>query len=250
MQKRASQNVEQLSLEIDFKEDGSFAEAALSNLHIFSSKTIYRPTYVRKNGMLFTENSFIFDGLQAVIVSQNENHYRFFQYRSEGNYNVSRPINSKLMISAENFQDHRAKFDYALRHIREIQEDDVLRQNINQFVYTCQQSIGAALDALAAGESNRARKINGDLFERYIRLLLRRIGIDVRDGVVFVPVMIDGEELFKMAYQHDLIVENGGEIRAIGSEKRRVKIGWTKSSWTNWSTIGSQMQRRRILQSF
>ena len=33
--------------------------------------------------------SFIQDGLQAVIVSQNENHYRFFQYRQDGNFNVT-----------------------------------------------------------------------------------------------------------------------------------------------------------------
>lgn len=167
--------------------------------------------------------SFIFDGLQAVIVSQNENHYRFFQYRAEGNYNVSRPINSNLMISAENFESSKENFYYTLRHIREIQGNDELRQTINKFVYTCQQAIGAALDALPSGESNRARKINGDLFERYMRLVLRNIGVDVHDGVVSVPVIADNEELFKMTYQHDMIVENQGEVRAIGSVKTSSK---------------------------
>lgn len=167
--------------------------------------------------------AFIFDGLQAVIVSQNENNYRFFQYRAEGNYNVSRPINSNLMISANSFEDAKANFYYALRHIREIQGNDELRQVINKFVYTCQQVIGTALDALPSGESNRARKINGDLFERYIRLILRNIGIEVHDGVVSVPVVADNEELFKMAYQHDLIVESQGEVRAIGSVKTSSK---------------------------
>ena len=167
--------------------------------------------------------SFIFDGLQAVIVSQNENHYRFFQYRAEGNYNVSRPINSNLMISVDNFQNAKDNFYYTLRHIREIQDNNELRQTINKFVYTCQQAIGAALDALPAGESNKARKINGDLFERYVRLVLRNIGIDVHDGVVSVPVTVDNEELFKMAYQHDLIVEKLGQVRAIGSVKTSSK---------------------------
>lgn len=167
--------------------------------------------------------SFIFDGLQAVIVSQNENHYRFFQYRAEGNYNVSRPINSELMISAANFEEAKKNFYYTLRHVREIQGDDELRQNINRFVYTCQQAIGASLDALASGESNKARKINGDLFERYIRLILKRVGLDVHDGVVSVPVVVDNEELFKMSYQHDLIVEREGEVRAIGSVKTSSK---------------------------
>lgn len=169
--------------------------------------------------------SFIFDGLQAVIVSQNENHYRFFQYRAEGNYNVSRPINSELMISANDFEEAKTNFYYTLRHIREIQGNAEFRQNINRFVYTCQQAIGASLDALASGESNKARKINGDLFERYIRLILKRIGLDVHDGVVSVPVMIDNEELFKMSYQHDLIVEKEGAVRADWfSENHLVKI--------------------------
>lgn len=83
--------------------------------------------------------------------------------------------------------------------------------------------IGAALDALPAGESNKARKINGDLFERYIRLILRNIGIPVHDGVVSVPVVVGNEELFRMSYQHDIIVEENGVVRAIGSVKTSSK---------------------------
>jgi len=41
---------------------------------------------------------FIQTELQAVIVSRNENHYRFFQYKKNGTYNVTRPINSNLML--------------------------------------------------------------------------------------------------------------------------------------------------------
>jgi hypothetical protein len=167
--------------------------------------------------------SFIFDGLQAVIVSQNENHYRFFQYREDGNFNVTRPINSNLMITIEDFHLAKQDFNYALQHIRDIKEDIDLRRLINQFIYTCQQMIGAALDALPAGESNKARKLNGDLFERYIRMILQEIGVSVHDGVVSVPVFVNGEELFKMSYQHDLIIEENGEVRAIGSVKTSSK---------------------------
>lgn len=110
-----------------------------------------------------------------------------------------------------------------MQHIREIKDDPHLRGLINKFIYTCQQVIGATLDALPAGESNKARKINGDLFERYIRLILCNIGIPVHDGVVSVPVIVDDEELFKMSYQHDIIVEENGEIRAIGSVKTSSK---------------------------
>ena len=79
------------------------------------------------------------------------------------------------------------------------------------------------MDALPAGKSNTARKINGDLFERYIRVILTSIGISVHDGVVSVPVEVDGEELFRMSYQHDLIVEADGQLRAIGSVKTSSK---------------------------
>lgn len=166
---------------------------------------------------------FIFDGLQAVIVSQNENRYRFFQYKQDGNFNVSRPINSNLMISIESFENANRSFDYALSHIREIKNDLETRQLINRFVYTCQQAIGATLDALPSGESNKARKINGDLFERYIRLLLNQIGISAHAGFVSVPIVVDKEELFRMTYQHDIIVNKNGEVRAIGSVKTSSK---------------------------
>lgn len=167
--------------------------------------------------------AFIYNGLQAIIVSQNENHYRFFQYKDDGNFNISRPINSNLMIGAESFAETKDNFCYALQHIREISERDDLRSLLNNFVYTCQQAIGATLDALPSGESNTARKINGDLFERYIRLIISEVGISVREGTISIPVIVAGEELFKMAYQHDLIVESGNEVRAIGSVKTSSK---------------------------
>lgn len=167
--------------------------------------------------------AFVRDGLQAVIVSQNENHYRFLQYRADGNFNVTRPLNTNLIIPAPAFSASKQQFHYALRHIGEIRDVPEARQLINRFVYTCQQSIGAALDALPAGESNAARKINGDLFERYIRLILRDVGVEVRDGVVSIPITAGGQELCKMSYQHDLIVEKGGEVRAIGSVKTSSK---------------------------
>lgn len=127
------------------------------------------------------------------------------------------------MISIDSFGTARQDFNYAMQHIREMKENPRLRALINKFVYTCQQMIGAALDALPAGESNKARKINGDLFERYIRLILRNIGIPVHDGVVSVPVVVGNEELFRMSYQHDIIVEGNGVVRAIGSVKTSSK---------------------------
>ncbi|SMG30003.1 hypothetical protein [Dethiosulfovibrio salsuginis] len=167
---------------------------------------------------------FVKKGLQAVIVSRNEHHYRFFQYKDDGTYNVTRPINSLLMLPYETFDLERDAF---LKLIRDIKAEDVRQEKnralINNFIYTCQQSIGAALDGLPANRSNAARKINGDLFENLVRLVLSEIGVDASCGLSSLPVKINGEEAFRMNYQHDLILRSEGQIKAIGSVKTSSK---------------------------
>jgi len=44
---------------------------------------------------------FVNKNLQARIVSQNEQHYQFFQYKGDGHFNITRPINSRLMLTAQ-----------------------------------------------------------------------------------------------------------------------------------------------------
>ncbi|WP_375447151.1 hypothetical protein [uncultured Fibrella sp.] len=161
--------------------------------------------------------------LQAVIVSQNENHYHFFQYGKSGNYQITRPINSQLMYEAGDFDPIRKSFVSTLQTLHRTTADIELRTQLNKAVYTIQQSIGAALDALPVGQSNKARKINGTLFENFIRLILIEIGIDATAGTVRVPVSMDDGDSFKMNYQHDLIVSYQGDVKAIGSVKTSSK---------------------------
>lgn len=132
---------------------------------------------------------FVDTGLQARIVSQNESHYQFFQYRKDGNYNITRPMNSSLMYTAEGFFHAAQQFSMMLKQLRggERPSGD-LREILVRTIYTLQQSIGAALDGLAAGKSNQARKVNGDLFERLIRLLIVSLGVDCVSGTMQVPV--------------------------------------------------------------
>jgi hypothetical protein len=165
------------------------------------------------------------DGLQARIVSQNEPHYLFYQYRKDGNFNISRPLNSLLMYDAERFANAAPKLIQALNQLRDgSQPHNSLREPIIRTIYTVQQSIGATLDALPAGMSNQARKVNGDLFERFIRLLIVSLGIDCVSGIVQVPVKDDsGIELFKSSYQHDLLISQKGELKIIGSVKTSSK---------------------------
>lgn len=166
---------------------------------------------------------FISNSAQTVLVAQNDPQYFFFQYQEAGNFNITRPMNRQLMIPFSDFFNARENFYDALEHIHQIGDDWPSRSLINQFVYTCQQSIGAALDALPSGESNFARKIHGELFERYVRLILREIGIPVDCGKVSVPVMDGAELLCEMTYQHDLILGDYGDVWAIGSVKTSSK---------------------------
>jgi hypothetical protein len=167
---------------------------------------------------------YISKNLQAVIVSQNETYYNFYQYSKEGNYQITRPINSSLMYNIESFSKVGKEFIKLLKFSKDIGVNDSGKRKILlNSVYTIQQSIGAALDGLPAGKSNTARKLNGDLFENLIRLIIKEIGVDCHAGVVQVPVVIDGKALFNMNYQHDLIIEDADKIKLIGSIKTSSK---------------------------
>lgn len=167
---------------------------------------------------------FTAEHLQAVIVSQNENHYNFYQYDKQGNFQITRPINSNLMYNADTFGVAGKAFSEMLASLKDVKpKQEVKRQILNNVTYTLQQSIGATLDAIEGGKSNYARKLNGDLFENLIRLILTETGVPAKAGVVQVPVVVEGEVEFKMNYQHDLIIENADEIKLIGSIKTSSK---------------------------
>lgn len=166
---------------------------------------------------------FAAEELQAVIVSQNENHYRFYQYKRDGHFNITRPINSDLIYGIKEVSKIDRDFLKVLRAVKDLGKDDSGRDIIKRGIYTIQQSIGAALDALPAGQSNTARKVNGDLFERFIQLLIKEIGIKCESGTVQVPVYLDKEFQFNMSYQHDLLLYNNSDLKVIGSVKTSSK---------------------------
>lgn len=123
--------------------------------------------------------------LQATIVSQNENHYAFFQYKEDGDFQITMPINTQLMYTAEGFAIVKPRLVTMLRNAKELEGDD--RKALNNAIYTVQQTVGLSLDALPAGASNTAGKINGDLFERFIRLVIQELGVPCRAGVMQIP---------------------------------------------------------------
>ena len=158
--------------------------------------------------------------IQAEIISRNETHYRFIQFKN-AEFSISRPLNSNLLYTSKVAKTSLGKFLKVLDAVRK-NDSPANRELVNRSIYTIQQSIGAALDALPSG-SQFARKINGDLFERLIRLILVRIGIECTAGVVKVPVKVNGVEEFSMSYQHDLIVKTGELVKIIGSVKTSSK---------------------------
>jgi hypothetical protein len=177
--------------------------------------------YLRFSRIFLT---FVKTGLQATIVSQNENHYRFYQYKMDGHFNITRPINSKLMYGLDDIDKIETDFPKILASVRDLKPNDIEnREILMRSIYTIQQCIGAALDALPAGRSNQARKINGDHFERLIQELLKFIGVSCSTGTVRVPVYLGGEIQFKMNYQHDLLLYNEDELKVIGSVKTSSK---------------------------
>ncbi len=167
---------------------------------------------------------YIDNKIQAIIISQNENNYCFYQYSEDAEFQITRPINSDLMLSINRFEESTSEYLTILSNIREIDKRKKLfRKVLNNVTYTIQQSIGASLDALPRGKSNTARKLNGDLFERLIQLILQEIGLDCKAGVMKIPVIEKGEEIFKMSYQHDLIIKQNEEIKILGSVKTSSK---------------------------
>lgn len=165
-------------------------------------------------------------GLQARIVCQNEPAYQFFQYREECHWNISRPVNANLFFDANEAEAaFRTFFDLFGMATDGVHPAPAARTTFLRAVYTMQQAIGAALDALPAARVNQAKKMNGDLFEHLVRLLFAAFGIDCRADSLALPVADDaGRELLRMKYQHDLVVrDRTGGIALLGSVKTSSK---------------------------
>lgn len=163
---------------------------------------------------------FIETELQAELIAKNENNYCFFQYRRDGEYNITRPVNLELFFKLAEYENIAPDFEKILINIRDIRDDEEARRNINNFIYTTQQTIGCALDALPSSKTNTSRKVNGDLFERLMQMIMRQLGLTIDSETLSVPVPKSAE---KMNYQNDIEIKVGGEIVAIGSVKTSSK---------------------------
>lgn len=164
-------------------------------------------------------------GLQAKIVCQNENDYVFFQYREDCAYNITRPINSKLFCKLPTFESEAKNFRKSLKTaLGKKRSTEGERASFGRVVYTLQQAIAATLDALPANEANKAKKINGDLFERLVRLMMQEAGVSCESEKMDVPILDEnGNQIHNVKYQHDLVGRKGEDIKFIGSVKTSSK---------------------------
>lgn len=163
------------------------------------------------------------DGMQATIISQKTPKYQFFQYKSEANFNITRPINNEIFLNSIDMDKNIEDFYYLLKHAREVCNKDDIRFNFNKVVYSCQQSIGAILDALPASKNNIAKKLNGDYFEFFIRNLINCTGIIAKEGTESISIFVNKDVSFPMKFQNDIMIYKNEELRAIGSIKTSSK---------------------------
>jgi hypothetical protein len=161
---------------------------------------------------------------QAKIIAQNEHQYYFYQYNKAGNYQITRPINEALFYTLEEFEKNLDLFNQTTINGNAITASPEIRTCINSMLYTMQQCVGSSLDGLPVGLSNKARKINGTLFEKLILLYLDSLGIVAKAETLELPVVHNNQVLFKMKYQHDLVIRNSsGDVKVIGAIKTTSK---------------------------
>lgn len=167
----------------------------------------------------------------TILDAHNDSNYMFFEYNIEdldgsNRRCITRPINKSLMYNIEDFLKKKEIFlnDLELLEKSQIHANVVDRSNINKFIYTLQQCLGCTYDACDADEKNKARKLNGDLFERLITLVIQRIGINCHSGTHKIPVVIADKEKFTMNFQLDIIIDDDiGIPKLIGSAKTTSK---------------------------
>ncbi len=156
--------------------------------------------------------------IQAEIIATRNENYHFFQYKDDGGYCITRPVNINLFISADQFDKASVVFKESLKDPRLIADDKSARENINRVIYTCQQCVGCTLDAF--NNPNKARKRNGLLFEVLVRSVINAAGITCEsyDEVI----TIDDNE--SMKFQHDLVIKGADDsVGGIGQLKTSSK---------------------------
>jgi len=138
--------------------------------------------------------------------SVDKNGYTIYVSDVAGSKRFLRPINISLYIQDDSlFEQSFNAFLQTVSKIKskELHFDENEKNNINSFLYTIQQSIGAGLDLMV--DPNSARKHVGNRFEELIRAVFSAIGISNKRIVLRIPYDTDeGEKIYKC--ENDLVL--------------------------------------------
>jgi hypothetical protein len=138
--------------------------------------------------------------------SVDKNEYTIYVSEVAGSKRYLRPINKSLYIQDDVlFEQSYSAFLNTVSKIKsqDLHFDENEQNNINSFLYTIQQSIGAGLDLMV--DPNSARKHVGNRFEELIRTVFTAIGVSNKRLVLRIPYDTDeGEKIYKC--ENDLIL--------------------------------------------
>lgn len=145
---------------------------------------------------------------------KEKNGYRIYSSVIAGTTKFIRPINFAIFsLDPEEFDQNLIALNSTLQKIknRDFNISDKEKRNINNTIYTIQQSIGAGLDLLVG--SNSARKHAGNRFEELIRALFDEIGVSNKKTVLQIPYETDeGQKIYKC--ENDLILSPFTKVKS------------------------------------
>lgn len=154
------------------------------------------------------------------IISPSQPNYIFYQYSADYGNKITRPLNTDLYTeSAAEFSQAFDRFARFLTELKEHQQkavglrywkDYAATQEINQVIYTIQQTVGCVADSFE--NSNQARKRVGTLFETLIKIIIREVGLVCEPRTIKLP--IPDHPSYTMPYELDLVFSRNKAVLA------------------------------------
>ncbi len=145
---------------------------------------------------------------------KEKNGYRIYTSEIAGTTKFIRPINFNIFsLDPNEFDKNLKTLNGTIEKIknRDPNISTQEKKNINNTLYTIQQSIGAGLDLLVG--SNSARKHAGNRFEELIRALFNEIGVSNKKTVLQIPYETDeGQKIYKC--ENDLILSPFEKVKS------------------------------------
>lgn len=145
------------------------------------------------------------------IISPTDHRYIFYQYDGNHAHKITRPLNTDLFLEStaslqntfERFVDFLADLKLHQQHIVELPyiTSYLDSSEINQVIYTIQQSIGCIGDSF--DNPNQSRKRIGQLFENFVRLLIQEVGLICESRTIQLPLPDTPDQ--SMSYELDLV---------------------------------------------